>query len=107
EEEKSELLKDILAMANAWKATDAHIIIGIEERSGRATDVIGVAPELNDSHIQQFVNSKTNRPVAFAIEHARHREKPLTIIRVNQKQTRPIFLTTNFGRLKKNVVYIR
>jgi|GEM_PF-3332407 len=107
EEEKSELLKDILALANAWKATDAHIIIGVEERNGRATDVIGVTPELNDSQVQQFVNSKTNRPVGFAIEHTRHRGKPLTIIRVNRNQTRPMFLTTNYGRLKKNVVYVR
>ncbi len=72
EDEKSELLKDILALANAWKATDGSIIIGVEETNGKATNVCGVAPELNDSAVQQFVNSKTNRPVAFAVEHAEH-----------------------------------
>ena len=35
-ENGSELLKDILAMANAWKATDAYIIIGVQEIDGKA-----------------------------------------------------------------------
>jgi len=86
-DEKSELLKDILALANAWKATDGSIIIGVEESNGKATNVCGVAPELNDSAVQQFVNSKTNRPVAFAVEHAEHEGAQLTIIRVAQKQS--------------------
>lgn len=107
EDEKSELLKDILALANAWKATDGSIIIGVEETNGKATNVRGVAPELNDSAVQQFVNSKTNRPVAFAVEHAEHEGAQLTIIRVAQKQSRPIFLNKGYGRLKKNVVHIR
>jgi hypothetical protein len=107
DDEKSELLKDILSLANAWKATDGSIIIGVEETNGKATNVCGVAPELNDSAVQQFVNSKTNRPVAFAVEHAEHEGAQLTIIRIAQKQSRPIFLNKGYGRLKKNVVYIR
>ena len=68
DEEKCELLKDILALGNAWKATDAFIIIGVDEINGKPAEIPGVAPELDDSDVQQFVNSKTNRPIAFAIE---------------------------------------
>jgi len=107
EEEKSELLKDILALANAWKATDGYIIIGVEENNGKATKIRGIIPELNDNDVQQFVNSKTNRPVAFAVEHAEHADAQLTIIRILQKQHRPIFLNNRDGRLEKNVAYIR
>ena len=53
----------------------------------------GVAPELNDSAVQQFVNSKTNRPVAFAVEHAEYEGAQLTIIRIAQKQSDQYFLT--------------
>jgi hypothetical protein len=107
DEEKCELLKDILALGNAWKATDAFIVIGVEEVNGKPASLPGVTPELDDSDVQQFVNSKTNRPVAFAVEHVDHQGAPLTIIRVAQKQARPIFLNKTYGRLKKNVVYIR
>lgn len=35
DEEKSELLKDILCLANASKESDAFIVVGIGERHGR------------------------------------------------------------------------
>jgi hypothetical protein len=31
DDEKSELLKDILAFGNAWRETDAYILIGVQE----------------------------------------------------------------------------
>ena len=31
EREKSELLKDILGFANAWRRTDAYVLIGVVE----------------------------------------------------------------------------
>jgi hypothetical protein len=45
--------------------------------------------------------------VAFAVEHADHEGTPLTVIQAGQRQPRPIFLNKSYGRLKKNVVYIR
>jgi hypothetical protein len=107
DEEKSELLKDILCLSNARKETDAYIIIGVEEKYGRAVSIGGVTPTLNDNDVQQFVNTKTNRPVSFGVEHVRHDDKLLTVIRVNRDQTRPIFLRRGYGRLKGNVVYVR
>jgi hypothetical protein len=35
DEEKSELLKDILCLANAWKESHAFIVVEIGERHGR------------------------------------------------------------------------
>jgi hypothetical protein len=34
EAERSELLKDILAFANAWKRADAYILVGVVENRG-------------------------------------------------------------------------
>ena len=34
DDEKSELLKDVLAFANAWRRNDAYILIGIDEVRG-------------------------------------------------------------------------
>jgi predicted HTH transcriptional regulator len=35
EDEKSEILKDILGFANAWRRSEAYILIGVEEVRGR------------------------------------------------------------------------
>jgi predicted HTH transcriptional regulator len=65
---KSELLKDILAFANAWRRTDAYILIGVDDVKGGRGKVVGVSSHLDDARIQQFVNSKSNRPVIFSYE---------------------------------------
>lgn len=31
DDQKSELLKDVLAMANAWRDSDAYILLGVQE----------------------------------------------------------------------------
>ena len=63
--EKSELLKDILAFANAWRRETAYITIGVKEVQGGRNTVVGVTEHLKDNDLQQFVNSKTQRPVDF------------------------------------------
>jgi predicted HTH transcriptional regulator len=63
--QKSELLKDILAFANAWRRADAYILIGVEEVKGKKSNVIGINDDLDDASLQQFVNSKTQRPITF------------------------------------------
>ncbi len=41
--EKAELLKDILAMANAWRESDAYILIGVKEQPGRKAEIVGTS----------------------------------------------------------------
>jgi len=107
DEEKSELLKDILAISNARKDADGYILIGVEEEHGRMKHLCGADITLRDSDLQQFVNSKTNRPISFRVEVRQHEGVDLTVIQIDKAQQRPIFLAKNFGRLKNNVVYIR
>jgi len=106
DDEKGELLKDILAFANAWRRTDAYILIGVEEIQGGRSSVCGVTSHLNDASLQQFVNSKTQRPVLLSYEAFSFQGVQVGIIRL-PLQPRPFFLRTNFGRLQANTVYIR
>ncbi|MCJ7503838.1 MAG: ATP-binding protein [Acidobacteriia bacterium] len=106
DEEKSELLKDILALANAWRRADAYILIGVEEVRGGRPKVKGVQQHLADAALQQFVNSKSQRPVEFRYEAFAFEGAQLGIIYI-PRQERPIFLRADFGKLKKEVVYIR
>jgi Putative DNA-binding domain len=104
---KGELLKDVLAFANAWKETDAYILVGVKEKDRRADGLVGVSTHLVDNDLQEFVNKKTNRPVTFSVEALNFGGIELDAIRIDQSQSRPIFLTKNFGKLRSGVVYIR
>lgn len=107
DDQKSEIVKDIVAFANAWKTSDAHIVLGVVENLGGRGTVVGVDHHPNDATLQQLVNSKTNTPVDFSYIPASCDGKDIGIIRVAQHQNRPIFLPKKFGRLEPNQVYIR
>jgi hypothetical protein len=108
DEEKSELLKDILGFANAWRRATAYILIGVEEVRGGCGKIIGISPNshLQDHALQQFVNNLTNHPVRFQYEAFCFEDKQIGIISI-EEQMRPIYLKRNYGKLKKNEVYVR
>lgn len=106
DESKGELLKDILAFANAWRRTDAFILVGVEEIRGGHSNPVGVTTHLDDASLQQFVNSKVQRPVALSYRPATVDGVEIGIITI-PLQDRPIYLTKDYGRLRQGVVYIR
>ena len=106
DEQKGELLKDILAFANAWRRTDAYILIGVDDVKGGRSTVVGIGSSFDDASLQQFINSKSNRPIVFSYEVFPFDGSQVGIIHL-PLQDRPIYLKKDFGRLKKDVVYIR
>jgi hypothetical protein len=104
--QKSELLKDILAFANAWRRTDAYILIDVDDVKGGRSIPVGVADHPDDAKLQQFINSKTNRPISFAYEVFAFEGKQIGVLRIEQ-QDRPVSLLKDYGKLRRNVVYIR
>jgi hypothetical protein len=104
--EKSELLKDILAFVNGFRRTDAFILIGVKEVKGSRAEVVGIVDTLDDASLQQFVNSKTQRPVEFLFETFSFEGKKICIIQI-PIQERPRYLLQDFGELKKEKVFIR
>jgi hypothetical protein len=108
-EQKGELLKDILAFANSWRQTDAYILIGVKEVRGGRSLVPGIPPShhLDDHSLQQFVCNKTNRPVPFSYAPFAFDGVEIGVFTMPVPDQRPFYLKDNFGRLEKNVVYIR
>lgn len=107
DEEKSELLKDILGFANGWRRSEGYILIGVEDVRGGRANVVGItADHLDDHSVQQFVNNLTNRPVRFHYEAFGFEGKQVGIIRI-EEQPRPLYLKRDYGKLKKNEVYVR
>jgi hypothetical protein len=107
EEEKSELLKDILAFTNAWRRVDAYILVGVEDVRGGRSNVVGVTDHLDDHSLQQFVTHLTNRPPHFSYEAFTFEGKQVGIIKIDDRQARPFYLRADYGKLKKKVVYVR
>ena len=103
---KSELLKDILAFANAWRRTTAYILIGVDEVKGGRSKIVGVGTHLDDAKLHQYVNSKTQQPIEFSYQPFRTENMEIGVIEI-PIQERPIYLKRGFGIIKKNDVYKR
>jgi hypothetical protein len=107
-QQKSELLKDILGFVNAWRRAEAYILIGVREVKGGKSEVIGIdaTAHLDDHSLQQFVNAKANKPVRFSHEAFQLDGNHIGVIRI-EEQERPVWLTSDYGKLQKDMVYVR
>ena len=103
---RSELVKDILAFANAKRETTAYILIGVEEVKGGRSKVVGVHEQLDDADLHKLVNSKTQRPVEFSYSPFPIGDDEIGVIEI-PVQERILFLTKSYGNLHENAVYIR
>jgi hypothetical protein len=103
---KSELLKDMLAFANSWRRSDAYILIGVKEVRGGRSIVKGLDFHLSDLDLQQFVCSKTNRPLEFAYQVHQMEGKEIGVIAI-PLQERPFYLTRRFGKINARDVLVR
>jgi hypothetical protein len=53
EEEKLELVKDIVCMYNTPREEDAHIVLGVKEHKNRPHELFGIDPNTNPQHLDQ------------------------------------------------------
>ena len=100
------MLKDILAFTNAFRRTDAYILAGVEEIRGGRSEIVGVESQLDDAKLQQFVNSKTQRPITFSYREATHDGHAIGIIHI-PIQSRPVYAKDNYGKVLSEKVYLR
>lgn len=106
--EKSELLKDIMAMANAYRSGPGYILIGFKDQTPHPAEVVGISgsDHIDDAALQQLVRSKIDPLLEFQYEERLFDGKHVAIITV-PKQARPFAPKQDFGKLRKNVPLVR
>lgn len=106
--QKSELLKDIMAMANAYRSGPGYILIGFKDLTPHPAEVVGISASdhIDDAALQQFVRSKIDPLLEFHYEERLFDGKHIAIITI-PKQARPFAPKQDFGKLKKNVSLVR
>lgn len=100
---KSELLKDILAFSNAWRTETAYILIGVTNGAGQ---LVELDTDIDDSRLQEFINSKTNTVVSFSYRSLTYNGTTLGLFTI-PVQDRPVYIKKKYGRLEANTVYVR
>ena len=104
---KSELLKDVLAFANASRGTNqAYILIGVSEVRGGRSKPVGISQHIDDASLQQFIHGKINRPIELSYTAISHDGCNLGLISIS-KCERPIYALKDYGKVKARDVWIK
>lgn len=106
EDDKGEMLKDILAIANAWRDGPGYILLGFKDQRPHAAEVVGISQSIDDAKVQQFVHGKVKPKLTFHYEEHFYEGKTIGVLSI-PKQKRPFYLSHAYGKLKSNVVYVR
>ncbi|MGN6479814.1 AlbA family DNA-binding domain-containing protein [Luteibacter sp.] len=109
DEDKSELLKDVLAMANATRDGWAWILMGFKERSPEPAELVGLSPDgiIDDSRLQEFINAKVEPKLTFHYEERMFEGKHVAILGIPKQAGRPFFVRKDYGAVKRDTVYVR
>ena len=108
--EKEELLKDILAMANAFRSQVAYILIGVEQQPDGTGIINGITKSvfIDDAKLQQFVYGKTNRPIEFHSYSVPLDDNTIIqVIEIPIQKERPYYLRKQFGSIDTKTVLLR
>ncbi|MER9403521.1 ATP-binding protein [Mesorhizobium caraganae] len=108
DDQKSEILKDILALANAHRDSTGYILIGFKENPPHPAEVVGLSSQgaIDDSRLQEFVNGKLESKLDFRYEEGLFEGQRIAVISI-PKQQRPFYLKRDYGKLAREAVYVR
>lgn len=106
DDDKAEILKDILAFANGFASEDAYILLGVREVKPPPHDIVGISDNINEASMRQFVNAKVLRCPKFSYDEVGVDGVTVGVICI-PRQSGPFTLKRNFGGLKQSEVPLR
>ena len=110
DDKKAELLKDIMAFANAFRTQTAYILIGIAQRQDGTGEIKGIdiSDFIDDSKLQQFINGKTTRTIKFySYSVAYTPNNIIQVIEIPVQHQRPFCLKRRFASISERDVPLR
>ena len=109
-DKKSDLVHDIICMANNQVDLEAYIFIGIEDKT---FEIIGVDNDLNRWDTQKLVDLMKDlkfygdvRPVVH-VENFLYHNKTIDVIVIERTNNTPFILKENYFSINRNNVYTR
>lgn len=99
---KFEFLKDISAMANHPSDKDKYIIIGVEEKGGKASEFFSLDVITDQAKYQQFLDRNIEPPINLEYKSFEYKNHKLAYFRIFGNQDRPYLFKTTIKDLVNN-----
>ncbi len=105
DEKKGELVKDIVAVANATTTSPGFVFYGVNPQ--RPDPIVDISKSHDDASFQQMLANKVAPPVQFLYYEVCHGAKVVGVIHIPPSCRRPHIIAKNFGKLREGQLLIR
>ena len=102
---RSELVKDVVAIANATTTSPGFVFYGVDPR--RPEPIVGISESFDDARFQQLLQGKVDPPVVFVYYEVSHGPHNIGVVHVPPSVLRPHIITVDFGVLRDGQIPIR
>lgn len=102
-----DLLKDIMAMANADLTRDRFIVVGVKHHANGDRDILGVDDFIDDASYYQLVHSNIEPDIHFEYSYLPIDDKKVGVFRIFNCNSPPYMIKKDGKTLKKGDSYIR
>lgn len=106
-EKFDELLKDLMAMANATLAEDRYIVVGVKHHPNGERVVLGIEEFMDDATYYQLVHSNIEPDIQFEYFHTEVEGKKVGVFRIFNCDNQPYLMKKDTKTLRRGDGFIR
>ena len=106
ENSKSELVKDIVCIANA-PDNDGYIILGVKSDKGKPRDVVGISGHYDSSDLEAIVNGVIDPPIQFEYYSLNYGGAECALFHIPKSKAKPHWPKRDYGKLGRHIIYTR
>jgi len=105
EEKKSELIKDIVAIANSTVDKSGLIILGVDNSIPH--NIVGMKRSIDDAQLQQLLKDKIYPDVKFIFYNIKLANSLIGVMHIFPSLKRPHIVSKDYGKLREGQLLIR
>jgi len=105
DDKKSEVVKDIVAVANGTTASPGFVFYGVDARL--PNPILGMSKSYDDASFQQLLLNKVDPPVEFLYYEVSHGPKVVGVVHIPPSRRRPHIIARDFGKVREGQLLIR
>lgn len=101
------LLKDVLAMANAKIDGSRYIIFGVKETAGQEKELFDVKEPVDAATYQELISENIEPQLTCHLNYLTYNNRLLAVLEIVEPKAQPYLLKKKYGNLHKGLCYIR
>ncbi|MCM0624040.1 ATP-binding protein [Lysinibacillus sp. OL1_EC] len=102
-----ELLKDVLAMANAKIKGSRYIVFGVKENALQIKEIFELSNPVDAATYQEIVLENIEPQLICNLTYISYQEKRLAILEITEPKEQPYLMKKKYGSLHKGFCYVR